>query len=534
MDGVPARKLATTIGLPIDRLLGHLSEIGIPVTSGTELVTGTQQLNLLQHLRALETRSSESKTFGITGVQAATSLRELNQLLTEAMTERKIQTLIKDDNLDVVIETVLRFVTDSDQQLPAAAVLGRLAAVARGREAGVLARADDVLATEPISIETLGDADEKTYAATVLAHSSSPWISRYSYREAVIIDTADTARRELLSANLDREGSITNWINGISEHAKAIVDVNNQDARLRRVRRIFTVMRDVCARWRGDVGMDVGDSLAKCLRAFLAGRPSNMDQEILCGLMDNILSVLRRVIEIRFSMALYSSTYALITNGKEMMGPGIWGRFIDRSMIMPDIRSALLESALVLARQNRSDRQVMDVLLASYSSRTQVAAAVKRHFRFARDLDPDIADWWCNAGRDSENRKTIEQKVGNSEDSQIGALLIEVDRYRESVEKVSRAMVPLLEISEPVLASTARKAVEGFRSIEQTTRRLCRMRKLTKTELAGELLEYNPLEHELLGGHRPGVRRVRVVRDGIKKEFSGKVKTLVKPWVEVE
>ena len=533
MDGVPARKLASTIGLSEDRLFGHLNEIGIPVTSGKELVTGAQQLSLLQHLRALETQPSE-KVFAITGVQAATSLRELNQLLTEAMTARKIQTLIKDKNLDVVIEAVLRFVTDCDQRLPAAAVLGRLSAVARGRESGVLARADEVLATEPPSIETLGDADEKTYATMVLAHSTSPWISRYSYREAVIIDTADTARRELLSANLNREGSISSWIKSISEHAKAIKDVNSEEVQLRRVRRIFAAMRDVCARWRGDVGMDVGDSLAKCLEAFLARRPSDVDQEVFSGLMDNILSVLCRVIEISFSTALYSPTYALITKGKEMMGPGVWRRFIDQSVIMPNVRSALLESALVLARQNRSDRQVMDVLLASYSSRTQVAAAVKRHFRFARDLDPDVADWWCNAGRVSETQRTVEQKVGNSEDSQIGALLIEVDSSREAMEKMRRAVVPLLNISEPVLALTARKAVEGFRSIEQTTRRLCRMRKLTKTELAGERLEYNPLEHELLGGHRPGVRRVRVVRDGIKKEFSGRVKTLVKPWVEAE
>jgi hypothetical protein len=60
------------------------------------------------------------------------------------------------------------------------------------------------------------------------------------------------------------------------------------------------------------------------------------------------------------------------------------------------------------------------------------------------------------------------------------------------------------------------------------------MRKLTKTDLKGEHLEYNPLEHEMLGGHQAGIRRVKVVRDGIKKEFAGKTKTLVKPWVEAE
>ena len=534
MDGIPAKKLASTIGLPVESLLVHLNDMGIQIESEMDLVTGVQQLRLLQRLPALEPESPASRLFAISEVQAATNLRDLNRLLTEAMSARKIQALIKDQNLNLVIEAVLAHVGDPKQQLLAAAVLGRLAAVARGRESEVFSRADEVLTTEPASIETLEDADEKTYATMVLAHNTRPWVSSYSYREAVKIDTADTARRELLSANLSREGSLSGWIRGVTENFDALRVVRGEDVRLRRVRRVFTALRDVASRWRGDVGEDVGGSLAECMRVFLSRTSVDTDQEVLHESMDNLLSVLCRLIEIRFSSALYSPTYSMIYQGKKIFGPGRWGRFIDYSRVMPDVRNSLLESVLVLARQNRSDQQIMDVVLASYGSRTQAAAAIRRHFKDARDLDPDIADWWCNPGRISEKQRTVEHKVGNSEDSQIGVLLIEVDSYREVMDKVGRAVVPLLEISEPVLASTAGKAVYGFKSIEQTIRRLCRMRKLTKTELRDERLEYNPLEHELLGGHRPGVRRVRVVRDGIKKEFSGRVKTLVKPWVEEE
>ena len=49
--------------------------------------------------------------------------------------------------------------------------------------------------------------------------------------------------------------------------------------------------------------------------------------------------------------------------------------------------------------------------------------------------------------------------------------------------------------------------------------------------LKGEILEYNPLQHEMLGGHQLGVRKVKVVRDGIQKDFNGKIKVLVKPRV---
>ena len=534
MDGIPARRLASTMGLSVEHLLRHLNEIGIPIESEKELVTGVQQLRLLQHLPSLEQGSSSNRIFEISEVQSATDLRNLNQLLTEAMSARKVQTLIKENNLYLIIDTVQALVIDRKDELLAAAILGRLAAVARGRESEVLSRAAELLTTESVSIETLDDADEKTYATMVLAYGTESWISDYSYREAVRIDTADTARRELLSANLSREDSISDWITGVTSHADALREIKGEDARIRRVRRIFLAMRDVASRWRGDVGKDVGNSLSECMQAFLSRAPSDIDPEVLHESLDNLLSILCRVIEIRISSVFYSSTYSMIYHGKKILGPGRWGRFIDRSKVMPDVRDYLLESALVLARQNRSDRQIVEVLLASYGSRPQAAAAVTRHFRDAHDLDPDTADWWCNAGRVSETQRVVEHKIGNSEDSQIGALLIEVDSYREAMDKVGRAVVPLLEIQDPVLASTARKAVDGFRSIEQTTRRLCRMRKLTKTELAGERLEYNPLEHEMLGGHRSGVRRVRVVRDGIKKEFSGRIKTLIKPWVEAE
>ena len=534
MDGIPVSRLASTIGLSVDQLVQYLNEIGIQIESEKELVTGMQQLRLLQHLPTLEKESSSNRKFEISHVQNATDLRNLNQLLTDAMTARKIQALIRDNNLSLVADAVLALVAGRQQQLLAAAVLGRLAAVARGRESEVLSRADSLLTTEPHSIEALDDADEKTYAATLLAHSTQPWVLNYSYREAVRIDTADTARRELLSATLSREESISGWVTGITRHADVLRDVKNEERRIRRVRRISLAMRDVASRWRGDVGAQVGNSLANCMHKFLSTAPPDVDPELLHESMDNFLSVLCRVIEIRFSSALYSSTYSMIYHGKKIFGPGRWGRFIDSSAVIPNLRNLLLESALVLARQNRSDQHIMDVMLASYTSRPQVAAAIKRHFADVHDLDPDTAEWWCNAGRGTAKQRTVEHRIGNNEDAQIGALLIEVDSYREAMEKVARAIVPFLDVSDPVSASTARKAVEGFRNIEQTTRRLCRMRKLTKTELAGERLEYNPLEHELLGGHKPGVRRVRIVRDGIQKEFSGRIKTLVKPWVEAE
>ena len=90
MDGIPAKKLASTIGLPVESLLVHLKDMGIQIESETDLVTGVQQLRLLQRLPALEPESPANRLFAISEVQAATDLRDLNRLLTEAMSARKM------------------------------------------------------------------------------------------------------------------------------------------------------------------------------------------------------------------------------------------------------------------------------------------------------------------------------------------------------------------------------------------------------------------------------------------------------------
>ena len=481
-------------------------------------------------------------------IQQAKDLRELNDLLTQVMAKQQIQALIKEDNLDRVSDAIqtLAETTDDEGKLLSAAMLGRLAAVARAREEKVYSRIPGLIIEQPPSFDTLADerinsADKdsdlgkiKLYAAMSLRYVEEPWLPVYCVREAINIDTAENARRELLAVALERYENIADWLLVIAEQASLLRSIEDLDARMKRLRRIFSAMNDIVKNWLGELGKDPGQTLAQCLVAFIRGDLSDVDHKVLFDATDSLMVVLARMIELRFSYALNAETYAVIERGKSALGPALWGRFLDVSSAIQRIQKNLMETAMVLARQNRTDKDIMSIMTAAYMSRPQVTAALKRYFSGVRDLDPDVREWWINAGKVTESRRKIEHKVGNTEDQQIGALLLEVESNREAMDKVGRAVVPLLSISDPVLASTVKKAVLGYIDIAQIARRLARMRKLSKTDMKGERLEYNQNEHEMLGGHRPGIRTVKVVRDGIKKDFRGKIKTLVKPWVEPE
>ena len=465
----------------------------------------------------------------------AGDLQTLNDLLTQAMKLQQHQALLRNEQLGKVVDAVMNLaqLAPSEDELFAAAVLGRLAAVARGREVEVYSRAEDLFSEEPPSIETLADGDEKEYAARVLAHVEEKWLASYCAREALTIDTANNARKELLRILLEKSLSLAEGIRQLTVGQPIVKVIEQTDTRIKRVRRIFENLAEVVRTYEGDVGQEPGAALAALMETFVKGATGS-DADALYGTLDASIAILVRVIELRFSYALHADTYQLLQGGKKLLGHGPWSRFLESSGVLPKVQMNLLETSIVLARQNRTDKEILRAMEASWPSTPDITRAIKRHFRDAVDINPEVADYWLKVGRVSQSERAAEHKLGNTEDQQIGELLIQLDANRDNMNKLNRAVVPVLETFDPIQAATVRRAANGYEGIAQVAERLARMRKLSKTDLLGSALEYNPIEHEMEGGHRSGVRTVKVVRDGILKEFGGKKKTLVKPRVEPE
>ena len=463
---------------------------------------------------------------------SAPDLPSVQAILRKQMASQRIQAVIKGEGLAAISNRILELAQrDSSVELLAGAALARLAAVARNREKEVFDLLPSLFTVVPPSIETLSNGDDKAYAATSIQHCNGHWVKEYCLSEAIDIDAAEEARRELLACGLTEAGTLSSFLRQLELNSEGVRQISTAESRLKRTRRILLAVLEVLSTWTGDLGHEPGTALGNCLAAFLRNDAEGADAEVLADVVDTALRILSRMIERRFSCAFDSTSYYVVERAQEAIRMG-WHDFLSRSGAITGLRTHLLETALVLVRQNRSDSRIVEAIVLAFGSRPQASIALKRRLADAQDSDPEIRGWWESAGAQEQSQRVVDHKFGNNEDQQIGSLLIEVESNKEPMEKVSRAVVPLLEISDPVLASTVRSATAGYAEIAQTARRLARMRRLTKTDLKGERLEYNPLEHEMLGGHQPGVRRIRVVRDGVRKEFGGKVKTLVKPWVQ--
>ncbi|MFH4511038.1 hypothetical protein WKI32_08635 [Vibrio alginolyticus] len=470
-------------------------------------------------------------------IESADSLVQVNTILTQCMANKSIQSVIKDDNLNRIIEVIVDLGTEDDnplsiERLRAAASLGRLGAVARTRNNELFSELTKLFIDEPCDFEQLTDGDEKHYAAQALSHMQADWVAEYCFRQSVLADTAENARRSLIQLATQRCGSLSDaWKLG-AETFQYLSIIENHEARMKRARRITRAWSETVKDWNGDIGPDAGAELSTWLNAILIHSTPSVEPEVLIDVVDDALAMQIRMIELRFSNALISNSYQVLEVARNNLSGKAWSELNRDSTNLPRVKTNLKESALVLARQNRTDNNILKLLTKAYYSKLQATSALKRHFTNIEELDPDVKEWWLSGGKVNKSKREAVHEVGNSEDQQIGSLLIQVETSQHVMEKLERAVVPFLEISDPPLASTVKKAALGFIDMSRIARQLARMRKLTHTDNIGQIIEYNPRQHEMLGGHLYGVRIVRVVRDGIQKEFGGKIKTLVKPWVE--
>jgi hypothetical protein len=512
---------------------GHIDtiiaiEASTPMPSGTLLEVGMETTN------AIENRVREQ----MKAIYSAESLVDLDDVLTQSMARQQIQALLKDDGLEKILSKVAELTqTEKDEEdvsLLVLALLGRLAAVARGRESEIFKLLPSLINEYDLgSLESpLLDGDGKTYAVQSLLQLDNPSLASYALRESIGLDTAEKARKLLFELLLKHYKNVTDAWEAHSYALNDLSSISNSDSRLRRARRISAGWLEVMRASSIELGERPGEALTQWVTSLLTGDKKDIDESVLFSIVDDAIDLLLRLIEIRFSYAMLTETYMVIGQVRQLLGRARWITFLEQSRSRNAVNLCLREAALVLARQGKTDKALMEVMQSLYQSKTQLNADLKRHFGEAQELDPEVRQWWGNGGIISGGNRPIVHKFGNSEDQLIGSLLIEVLSTQTAMEALSRSVAPLLEISDPIAAATVNAAAGGYADIARVAQLLARMRRLTKTDLKGEVVEYNPLQHELLSDNRHGVRRVKVVKDGIQKDFGGSIKTLVKPWVE--
>jgi hypothetical protein len=94
--------------------------------------------------------------------------------------------------------------------------------------------------------------------------------------------------------------------------------------------------------------------------------------------------------------------------------------------------------------------------------------------------------------------------------------MIDSLRVDQMAESLQRDALPEIAVMAPRAAGSLESLLGQIRSIRNAIQGATELRSLTLKGRIGEVTTFSPLEHEMVGGNRPGVRTVRVTRPAVE------------------
>jgi hypothetical protein len=229
---------------------------------------------------------------------------------------------------------------------------------------------------------------------------------------------------------------------------------------------------------------------------------------------DELLALIHELIRARFSLATEAATYEALYVAEDWLSPRRWPAFAKSSAHARILVADLREALTILARQGRTDATLLRLLTRAAGSEEAVRAATSQIAQ-QPGLSPEVREWLVHLGdvprRPAPRTETLAAESQElAENAFLADLLIEAEQLARRSEIVRQEVLPEVKILAPTLAAQLEGHVgQGF-AISEAIRSLARRRSLEVRGRPGEVIEFSPLEHEIVDGTEAGVRYVRI------------------------
>lgn len=460
--------------------------------------------------RLLSSFSSEHTAEGLAKIaQGLLSSKQVNKARPDSRFEQGLRNCI----------SVLTSDRADAERLKALAIAYRLGSTSKPVMTTVRELASQALKKQIPPLNSLADGEDRYYASLALLDAKGDWVTDFVAQSVAREETAETARTTL-AKRLLADLPVSDALTLVAQHLGALSFGTEKPAEsaARRLRRIIAALRPQLVSEAIPPGSNLGPALKTLFIGVFAttGRPpegpvtEDLAQEC-CALVHDVLRTQLTVIT---DPAIYQSLYPV----RDWITPGMWPRFVRKNDSAGRVLSALEASIILLAKQKVTDQVLLDTLQMFVGSREDAERRAAGLARQHPELAEDVREWLIRLGR-VRTRPVLMSMVESREistDPALASLLIHATSS---------------DAENPALAGTvlSRLSVE----IENIAAR----RSMSLKYVPGEIIEYSERSHELIGGHRLGIRRVRVIQPMVERLGTDGIaavvrKALVEPITE--
>lgn len=382
----------------------------------------------------------------------------------------------------------------------------------------------------------LDDPDDRYYVTWALRWIGEPWASTELARLAVE-EEADNVRGEALRGLVERATTLHEALEQLLEAAGHWRPETEFPATsyARRMKRVFVQLRDALDRARAAQPI-CGPLLAKLARPPQS-RAMDVDGNARDHLAESALQLVHLLLRVRFSLAADERTYEMVPALKSWFSPATaWARFVSKSdgaaLVARDIEQAIE----MLAKQGRGDEKLVTrlrQLVGEEDLRRRLAVVADE----GGGIEPELREWLRTGkvsrepGTKDPNAELVAAAQGSADIPTLALMLRDAEGMRQRAAALAREAMPDIEMFAPQSAAVVSDLAARVRVMVQQVENLAARRGLRVRGERSLVVEYVPLEHELVEGDRLGVRWVRIVEPAVEQTTAGRVEVVIKALV---
>ena len=399
-----------------------------------------------------------------------------------------------------------------DEQVAAIIALARIASSVRQRRQDVNALLAESIKKPPVAIDTLSVPEDRAYVIAACRTGPHDWAGPFYARMVVVEEHADQIRNEAA------RGLIENTV-----HFRSAIELAFRELRLlrfetehpsnslaKRLRRVLSALRGACAELTPIPGEGVGRSLADSLDMLFrpVGPPKAASRK---GILIEAADLVHELVRSRFSQATIAETYEVLTVIRRWYDASEWEALVPDVESLKHVSRDLAEALSLLARASVTDDQLASVLPVVTGS-AATASNMRQTLAFQTTGLTDEVRAWLSGLPPKKRSSKAEESQQRRADVYIAELLLRVWQQQAVGESHANA-IP--------------------NDVIETIKALARSRSLTVADDADKVVEFSPLEHEIVGGFVAGLRYVRVIEPSVRSVFAdGRVRTVRKSLAE--
>ena len=447
--------------------------------------------------------------------------------ITKAMASRTIHALADNVAFWQSIEQLPAWVKFDDDLafLLALAELGRVAATLRAKGRPVGPTALKLLNKRVPAHLSIGDGDQRYYAAVAWEHANFPVDAAVAARTAVLEESSDKARRAWLRLLLQQH----NAEEAIGHLTVALRDMQwlhlpssdrSPDPVKDRARRIVALLKALRAELDAD-RFEVGDGVASALSNFvpaafaLVPRPTKHSDTERAG--TEFMHLVLHIIRMKFRLLTEPGIYAAAVKIRRWMVGGGWSRFTRYNTAAARLREVLVEGLVLLLKQGKVSQELTELHRQLSPTAQESAKALARIAAEERDLAPEIRTWL---------------ETGEYEQAEIA--LLETDDTAIAMALLAAHELPPTnwseETSSPSLnANATSDLIRGAEELKARVLHVANRRNLTVFGEVGDVVDFSPHAHRSTGSGASS--KARIVKSGVEVTAQGGSRVVIRAIV---